>query len=260
MSAAADNKADPTPPEALRARARQAYADQGRELAIEQLILKHLPMVRHIVQRILANVPGRADAEDLISAGTLGLVHAARRFDPARQTEFSTYAYIRIRGAVIDELRQRSFVPTGVHHRIRAIAGAYDAHVAAHGGPPSDEQLSERAGMSLSRLYRTLEEARNQQFLSIYGLTEERSALPSFLPPAKTPLPHEQMERAELLEKLASAIQQLPEKQRRVIVLYYDRDLTMKEAAAVLNVTESRVSQLHASALFKLSMKLRSLQ
>ncbi|KKL24849.1 hypothetical protein LCGC14_2411230, partial [marine sediment metagenome] len=110
---------DMMPAEAKRARVNEAYAQQSRALVEEKLILRHLPMVRHIVQKVAAHLPRRWDVEDLVSAGTLGLVRAARQFDPARGTEFSTYAYIRIRGAVIDELRQRSFVPSSVHERIR---------------------------------------------------------------------------------------------------------------------------------------------
>jgi len=249
----------PADPEALRARIRQAYDQPSRALAEEKLILDHLPMVRHIVQKVAAHLPPSTDTEDLISAGTLGLVHAAKQFDASRRTEFSTYAYIRIRGAVIDELRQRSFVSPGVHQRVRAIQKAWRECLGPDGRPPDDEELARAAGLSLEQLYRTLEEARNQHFLSIHGLTEDAPALPAFLPPDQGPTPDQQLQRKELIEALARAIRELPEKERKTILLYYERDLNMKETAEVLHVTESRVSQLHASALFKLSMKLGSL-
>ncbi|KKK81988.1 hypothetical protein LCGC14_2807860, partial [marine sediment metagenome] len=140
------------------------------------------------------------------------------------------------------------------------IQKAYEQCVAATGSPPGDEELAERAGMTLAQLHRTMQGARNQQFLSIHGLTEDGPALPSFLPADRGEPPEEQLERKELVEELARAIQQLPEKERLVIVLYYDRDLTMKESAGVLDITESRVSQLHASAVFRLSMLLRELR
>lgn len=260
MSVETEKTAAAMPAEALRGKLNEAYARHAHDLLQEKLILDHLPLVWHIVQRVVAHLPRKVDLEDLVSAGTLGLVRAARQFDPSRKAEFSTYAYIRIRGAVIDELRGRSFVPSGVHARIRAIQEAYQAYITTNGRPPADEELADQAGMSLGRYYRTLEEARNHQFLSLHGLTEESPPLPSFLPADQTPSPYQQVERKELIERLTRAIQELPDKERKIILLYYERDLTMKEAAAVLDITESRVSQLHAAALFKLSMKLRSTQ
>ncbi len=203
MSTGTSKTTGPVPTKALRARINAAYAEQSRALFEEKLIVDHLPMVRHIVQKVTAHLPWKPELEDLISAGTLGLVRAARHFDCSRQVAFSTYAYIRIRGAVIDELRQRSFVSSEAHGRIRTIRTAYEEHLAAGGRPPTDE---------------------------------------------------------ELIQALSAAIQELPEKERLTILLYYERDLTMKEAGEVLKVSESRVSQLHASALFKLSMELRNLQ
>ncbi len=260
MSAGTSKTSRQDPADALRARIQQAYAQQSQALAEEKLILQHLPMVRHIVQKVVAHLPWCPDVEDLISAGTVGLVRAARHFDPSRGAEFSTYAYIRIRGSVLDELRQRSFVSTGVHGRVRAIQAAYRAHVNETNRPPTDEELAARTGLSRRQLYQTLEQARSQQFLAIHGLSDEGPALPSFLPPQDVPTPHQELERKERVEALTRAIQELPEKERMTVLLYYERDLTMKEAAEVLGITESRVSQLHASALFRLSMKLRELR
>ncbi len=248
---------DITPDKALRAKATEAYARQSRESLEEKWILGCLPLVRHIVQKVTASFSlGNADMEDLISAGTLGLVKAARGFDPTMNAEFRTYAYIRIRGAVIDELRRRSFFPSTAHAQIRRIRKAHRQYTEANGHPPSDEELAAESGVSVQQLYRTLEGARKQHFLSIHGLNEEQSALGLFLPPDDSPSPDVQAERKELLARLAQAIQELPKRDRSILLLYYERDLTMKEVAKVLDVTESRVSQLHASALFKLSMKL----
>jgi len=245
------------PPEALRARASRTYERESRQVLEERLILEHLPLVRHIVQKVAAHISRPADVEDLISAGTLGLVRAARAYDPSRHTEFKTYAYIRIRGAVLDELRARSFAPSAVHGEIRRIRQAYERLTAERGSPPEMEDLARAAGVSLPRLYRTLERARTQQFLSIHGLSEDRPVLGSLVPADDGPGPEAEVERKELLEQLAHAIRELPRRDRLIILLYYERDLTMKEVAQVLGITESRVSQLHAAALFKLSMKLK---
>ncbi len=223
----------------------------------ERWILDHLPLVRHIVQKITAQVSRRDDIEDLISAGTLGLVKAARSFDPTREAEFKTYAYIRIRGSVIDELRRRSFVPAAVHGQIKQARNAYQQHIGQHGKPPTDDQLAAALNISTAQLYKVLEEARKQHFLSIHGLSEESSAHEALVPPDEAPSPDSQAERSEMLDRLSKAILELPKRDRIVLILYYERDLTMKETAQVLGVTESRVSQLHASAMFKLSMKLR---
>ena len=248
----------PSPsPAALRARISEAYARQSRESLEERWILDHLPLVRHVVNKIVAPLRYAGDIEDLISAGTLGLVKAARAFDPARHSEFKTYAYIRVRGAVIDELRGRSFVPASIYGKVRQVRRAYEALAAEKGAPPDDEQLAERAGMSLQQLYHVLEETRKQNFLSIHGMDEESSAAGKLVPADNSPSPPDQVERRELLDGLADAIRQLPKRDRLVLLLYYERDLTMKETAQVLGITESRVSQVHASALFKISMKLR---
>jgi len=245
-------------PGTLRAKARQAYARHSRESLEEKWILENLPLVRHVVQKIVSQLSRKIDTEDLISAGTLGLVKAARAYNADRKAEFRTYAYIRIRGAVIDELRGRSFAPSNVLRQIRRMQETYQRFQNNQGRPPTDEQLAGELGISEAQLYRTLQEARRQNFLSIHGLMEDSPVLGSFIPPDKGPSPQEQAERKEMLERLAKALAELPERDRTVLLLYYERDLTMKEAAAVLNVTESRVSQLHASALFKLSMKLRT--
>ncbi len=250
--------AEETTPRHLRARASAAYAEQSRASLEERWILDHLPLVRHVVNKVTGSTGYRGDVDDLISAGTLGLVKAARAFDPGRDSEFKTYAYIRVRGAVIDELRSRSFVPSSVHGQVRAVRRAYEALAAETGRAPCDDELAARAGITTAQLYRTLQEARKQQFLSIHGLDDdEDAALGGFLPPDAAPGPDARAERKEALARLADAVGALPERERLVLLLYYERDLTMREAAEVLGITESRVSQIHAAALFKLSMRLK---
>ena len=248
--------AEMTPPLAVRTRAMHAYAAQSRALLEEKWILDHMPLVKHVVNKVMVHARGKSDLEDLISAGTVGLVKAARSFDPSREVEFKTYAYIRIRGAIIDELRRNSFVPSNVHQELRHIEETYRNLSAKTGRPPSDELLARESKVTLEKLYKTLQDGRRQHFLSIHGLNEEKSPLQGLVPPDHEPGPDQQAERKEMLEVLTDALMELSERDRHVLLLYYDRDLTMKETAEVLGVTESRVSQLHASALFKLSVKL----
>jgi RNA polymerase sigma factor for flagellar operon FliA len=242
---------------AAQARARAAYAAQAREGLDEKRIVDHLPLVRHVVQKVAAHLGGRVDLENLISAGTLGLVKAARAFDQTREAEFKTYAYIRIRGAVLDELRSQSFVPTAVHKQVRLAQQAYARFFQRAGRPPDEEELAGDLGVSTAQLYRTLEEARRQQFLSIHGLGGEREGRDCLIPVDASPGPDQQAQRKELVEKMTRAMRKLPARSRHILLLYYERDLTMKEVAEVLEVTESRVSQLHAGALFELSMRMK---
>jgi len=236
--------------------AREAYAEGAAKARQDQRILDHLPLVRHIVGKVTANLRRPVETEDLISAGTVGLVRAARAYNPDKHAEFKTYAYIRVRGAVIDELRSRSFASTGVHRQIRKIRQAYRALLAETAGVPDDAQIADRAGLSLQAYYRTVEEARRQHFLSIHGLDEESPCLANLIP-AESATPEHQAQKREMIRRLTAAIQDLPERDRHVVLLYYQRDLTMKEVAETLGVTESRVSQVHAGALFRLSMKLQ---
>jgi RNA polymerase sigma factor for flagellar operon FliA len=241
---------------AMRVKMQQAYGRQNRAAMEEKWILDHLPLVKHIVLKVAYHARGRLEQEDLISAGTLGLVKAAKSFDPTRDVEFKTYAYIRIRGAVIDEMRGNTFVPAAVHQQIREIEATYRMFTTDHGRAPSDEELAAEVGLPLEKMYKILEEARRQNFLSIHGLNEDQPGLPALAPIARGLSPDDEAEQKELLESLTAAILDLPQRDRHVLMLYYERDLTMKETAEVLGVTESRVSQLHAAALFKLSMKL----
>lgn len=244
------------PARTLQAKATEAYVAQSRDARQEQWITSHLPLVRHLVQKIASCLRHRVDYDELISAGTLGLVKAAKAYDPAKHTEFSTYAYIRIRGAILDELRGRDFLPPSSGRSLRKVREAYALFEAANGRPPVDDELAAQAGMTLAKLYQTLEDGRRRHFLSIHGLSEDTPELGAILTANEADSPEPQAERRELLARLTQAIREMPERDRTIILLYYERDLTMKEAAQVLNVTESRVSQMHASALFRLSMKL----
>lgn len=241
-----------SPGQALR-----AYSSQIRQSQTEQQILQYLPLVHRIVSQVVSYLHPPLSREDLVSAGTIGLVKAAHDYDPSKDAEFKTYAYIRIRGAVIDELRQWSFTPPSLSRQFEQVQEASARLLEEKGQPPTDEELAEEVQMPLDKLYQLLETARARHFLSIHGLDDETPALGECLADSGEPEPSHRLEREELVEQLAQAIQDLPKKQRRVIVLYYHKELTMKQIAEVLGITESRVSQLHAAALFALSASLR---
>lgn len=238
----------------------QAYSVQKKsvrgEIGDEQ-IAELLPMVHKIARRVVIYLKPPLTFEDMVSAGTVGLVKAARDFDPSHQVEFKTYAYIRIKGAILDELRSWSFMPDNLRKRINTAHELSRQITEQTGTAPTDAELAEKLGITLDELYETFEKARAQHFISLDGFGEDAPALSNIMSSAHPNPPDEKIEREELIEQLSDAIRRLSERQRQVILLYYHQQLTMKQTAEILEITESRVSQLHASALFNLSVKLR---
>jgi RNA polymerase sigma factor for flagellar operon FliA len=240
---------------ALRAYTVQKRPVQG-QIEDEQ-ISELLPMVHKIARQVVTYLKPPLSFEDMISAGTVGLVRAARDFDPSHQAEFKTYAYIRIKGAILDELRGWSFMPENLRKRIRMAQQLSRKITEQTGTAPTDTELAEKLGITVEELYETFENARAQHFISLDGFGEDSPALSNLLVSSHPISPEEKIERQELKDKLTEAIRQLSERQRQVILLYYHQQLTMKQIAEILDITESRVSQLHAGALFNLSVKLR---
>ena len=223
----------------------------------DEQIIELLPMVHKIVRQVVTYLRPPLSFEDMVSAGAVGLVKASRDYDPSHHTEFKTYAYIRIKGAVIDELRGSSLLPANLNKRIHRARRVSRKILEQTGVSPTDAELAEKLGITVDELLETFENARVQYFVSLDDFKEDSPALSNLLAAAHTNAPDEQIERTELIEKLAEAIQQLSEKQRQLILLYYQQHLTMKQIAEIFEITESRVSQMHASAIFNLSVKLR---
>lgn len=241
----------------LNAVAVRTYSDQKRQPVEGEQIAQFLPMVHKIARRAVTYLKPPLSFEDLVSAGTVGLVKAASDFDPSRQTDFKTYAYIKIKGAILDELRYWSFIPANLNKQIYNTLKLARKITGQTGIAPTEAELAEKLGVTVDEIYKTFENARARHFISIDGFGEDAPAWGNLLAATKTTGPDEQIERDELLEKLTEAIQQLPERRRQIILLYYQQNLTMKQIAEIFKITEARISQLHASALFNLSVKLR---
>ena len=249
--------AEDTSHDHLKGTALRAYNRHIKKASTDKLIVDFLPLVHKIVQQTTSYLHPPLTREDLVSAGTIGLIKAARDYDCSKEAEFKTYAYIRVRGAVLDEMRSWSFTPSSIKKQFEQAQQIVKDTIEATGVEPTDEELSGMLGIPLNKMYRMFESARARHFLSIHGINDETPALGKSLMCKSTEGPGEKLEREELSKRLAEAIRQLPEKQKQIILLYYHKELTMKEVAMVLEITESRVSQLHASALFKLSSKLK---
>jgi len=235
----------------------RAYSGQKTQSVENEQIAEFLPMVRRIVHKVVTYLKPPLSFEDLVSAGTVGLVKAARDFDSSYNTEFKTYAYTKIKGAILDELRGWSFVPANLNKQIRSALQMAREITEQTGSAPTDDDLAEKLGVTVDKLYETLESARARHFVSIDAYEEDVPPLGGLLTATDTTTPEQHLERVELVEKLTDAIQQLTERQQQIILLYYQQHLTMKQIAEVFEISEPRVSQLHASALFNLSVKLR---
>ncbi|MEJ5276270.1 MAG: sigma-70 family RNA polymerase sigma factor [Thermogemmata sp.] len=224
----------------------QRQMDQQRR---EQLILQHLPLVKHVIGRMIGELPEYVDVENLESAGVLGLVEAANKFDPSRNAQFKTFAYIRIRGAIVDELRRNSPLPQHVLARIALVRRAYRSLPA----PVTVAALAAATGLSEDEVADTLAAERFSRMVS-WEQTRE-SGGPDPLAPAAAP--YEDSEREEVLQHLSEAIESLPPKERLAVTLYYREDLRLREISAVMGLSPSRISRLLSKALFELGEKLR---
>lgn len=238
--------------------AQQAYANQDPSEAQNERIVQYLPLVHKIVQRVTTYVKPPLTYDDLVSAGTLGLIKAAHNYDTSHQAEFQTYAYIKVRGAVLDELRAWSFVPAQVDRQIHEALQTSSQIQEATGKLPSDDTLAEKLDISVEKLGQIFKNARIKQFLSIDTSQDNTANVDRLSVPATSASsPLEAMEQHELVNTLALAIQKLDERPRQLILLYYQQELTMKQIAEVFDITEARVSQLHAQTLFNLSISMR---
>lgn len=229
-------------------------ADRDREAA------RHLPFVRRMVRRLSAGLPASVDREELLQAGVVGLLEAMDRFDPDAGSAFLTFAAFRVRGAIMEELRRLDPLSRGERRRLRDMRTAEAELTRRLGRPPEPAELSAELNLSESELDRFRQTAgvRLVAFEEI-GLppSGERKGIVETLMSAETADALERVQIRELTGALARAVEALPEKERTVLALYYQEELTMKEIGAVLDVTEGRVSQLHSGAVRKLRNRMR---
>ncbi len=220
----------------------------------DTLVLGHVPLLRHIVGRMAFELPGGMDRDDLFGFGMLGLLAAADSWDPGRGFAFSTYAYPRIRGAILDELRRQDFLPRGRREKVRELESVVAEGRQRDGSPPSPEEIALAMGLSVEEVDEVLLAARSALESSIDGPGGEE--LGALLGDPKALDPVGSAEWNELRELLAQAVADLPEQDRTVITLYYAEELLLREIAQMMGVTESRISQIHTRALYRLNRAL----
>lgn len=231
----------------------KGLTDEQREL-----VERHLPMVKYLALRVASRLPqGAFDLEDLIHAGVIGLIEAAKRFDASKGTKFENFAKFRVKGAILDELRKADLLPRSLRKRVKELEEAYLKLEQALGRTPEEEELARDLGMELEEFLEELKEASGFKLLSLEELLEDGLGSRELLLLDGSKDPVEALGLLELRDKVAEALTELPEKHRLVLSLYYYEELTMKEIALVLGVTEGRVSQIHAEAILALRAKLR---
>jgi RNA polymerase sigma factor for flagellar operon FliA len=238
------------------------YKDDGDAGARERLVVAYSPMVKFVAGRLGAGLPSHVEDADLISYGLMGLIGAIERFEPERGIKFETFAMTRIRGAIIDELRSLDWVPRSVRARAREIETAQAKLEHELQRAPSEAELAEKLGCSLDELQNSLLEIANS---SVYALDElwaisdssgDQVSLLDTIPDNAAADPQQALDSGEVKERLTEAIGTLPEREQVVIALYYYENLTLREIGDVLDVTESRVSQLHTKAVMRLKTQL----
>lgn len=228
----------------------QAYSQVAVQNRRDALILEHLPLVRHILGKLAAQLPPGVDLENLESAGVLGLVEAANNFDPERGNQFNTYAFLRIRGAILDELRRNCPLPQQMLERVALVRKAHKELRP----PVTVDALATATGLSTDEVADALAAVRMTRMLSLEKAAEtvgtrldDRQERPDTL-----------AERAELSGLLTEAIESLPPRERMIVTLYYKEDLRLKEIGQLMELSESRVSRVLNAALFTLGEHLRA--
>jgi RNA polymerase sigma factor for flagellar operon FliA len=232
----------------------QDGANSSGQLDRDRLIIDHLPLLQHIVGRMSYDIPGRVQRDDLFGWGMRGLIEAADSYDSTRG-QFSTHAFPRIRGAILDELRRLDFLPRGRRDRLRQVERVVAELEQQHGAPPTPEEIAQELETDVEEVDAVLHSARVANWASLEGgPTEELGAL---LSDPRSEDPVGSAEWNEMKALLIASISSLPEPEKTVITLYYGEDLLLREIGQILEVTESRVSQIHSGALYRLNRELK---
>jgi RNA polymerase sigma factor for flagellar operon FliA len=222
-----------------------------------QLVERHAPLVKRIAHHLIARLPASVLVDDLIQAGMIGLLEAAKNFDGSKGASFETFAGIRIRGSMLDEIRKGDWTPRSVHKNSRAITQAISQVEKATGRDARDIDVAERLQVSVQEYHQMLNEVNAGKLVGIEDLGVSEDVLTTDATKGENS-PFENMVQGSFQKALARAITTLPEREAIVLSLYYDEELNLREIGEVLEVSESRVSQIHSQAMLKLKSKMQS--
>lgn len=231
----------------------------------DALIKQYAPLVKYVAGKVAVGMPNNVEFDDLVGYGVFGLFDAIEKFDPDKHVKFKTYAVTRIRGAIFDELRSIDWVPRSVRQKSREMEETVRRLESSLGRPATDEELAREMNMSVKELERTMLKISGTSMLSLNdvwytGEDNDKVSIADSIESPDSLTPDTIVEKDEIRRVIVQAIQELPEKEKKVLVLYYYEDLTLKEIGQVLHVTESRVSQLHTKAIMRLRTKLTNIK
>jgi RNA polymerase sigma factor for flagellar operon FliA len=231
----------------------------------EMFVKQYAPLVKYVAGKVAVGMPHNVDFDDLVGFGVFGLIDAIEKFDPEKHVKFKTYAVTRIRGAIFDELRSIDWVPRSVRQKSREIEDTVQRLEANLGRSATDKEIADEMGISEEDFQKTMMKVSGTSILSLNDVwyTGEDNDTVSIVDSIESPHsmnPDAIVEKEEIKRVIVQAISELPEKEKKVLVLYYYEDLTLKEIGKVLEVTESRISQLHTKAIMRLRTKLTNIK
>ena len=222
---------------------------------VDELVIRHGELVKRIAYHVVSRLPAHIEVDDLIQAGMIGLLNAAQNFTPTKGANFETYAGIRIRGAMLDEARRSNWTPRSTFRNAKQVSLAIRSIENRTGRDAKGQEIAETLGVSIEEYHRMVESAASSRILSYEQLAGDPERA-SMLPDAPEDGPETMLEEDQFREALAEAISSLPERERLVLSLYYDRELNLREIGAILEVSESRVCQIHGQAVLRVRARL----
>jgi RNA polymerase sigma factor for flagellar operon FliA len=241
------------------------YRKNGDAEIRDHLIKQYAPLVKYVAGKVAMGMPSNVEFDDLVGYGVFGLFDAIEKFDPDKHVKFKTYAVTRIRGAIFDELRSIDWVPRSVRQKTREIEETIRRLEASLGRAANDQEIADELGMTSKEFEKTMLKISGTSVMSLSdvwytGEDNDKVSIADGIEGPNSLNPDMIVEKDEIKRVIIEAIQELPEKEKKVLVLYYYEDLTLKEIGKVLEVTESRISQLHTKAIMRLRSKLTSLK
>jgi RNA polymerase sigma factor for flagellar operon FliA len=231
----------------------------------EAFIKQYAPLVKYVAGKVAVGMPHNVEFDDLVGFGVFGLLDAIDKFDPEKNVKFKTYAVTRIRGAIFDELRSIDWVPRSVRQKTREVEEAIGSLEAQLGRTASDQEIANSLGMNEDEYLKTMMKISGTSILSLNdvwfsGDENDKVSIGDSIESPSSLNPDVIVEKEEIRRIIINAINELPDKEKKILVLYYYEDLTLKEIGQVLEVTESRVSQLHTKAILRLRAKLTNIR
>ncbi len=224
---------------------------------LDKVVLEHLPLVRRVAGHLASRVPDTVSFDDLMQAGVLGLLDAVKRFETGHGASFETYAELRIRGSILDELRRGDWSPRSLYRRARSVAEAIRAVEAKLGRSARDGEVAAELGLPLDGYHDTLRQLAGQRLLSVDELMDNAECTGMELP-GDTPGPEQLVAEDEASARLQAVLEESPEREQLVLSLYYHEGLNLKEIGSILELSESRVSQIRTQALLRLRARLKN--